>query len=41
MKLKAIKQWNELKNFVKTDMFSPEMTYSKLLNSIKAYIENQ
>ena len=39
--LKAIKQWNELQNFLKTDIFSPEMTYSKLLNSIKTYIENQ
>ena len=39
--LKAIKQWNELQNFVKTDIFSPEMTYSKLLKSIKTYIEKQ
>ena len=39
--LKAIKQWNELQNFVKTDIFSPEMTYFKLLKSIKTYIENQ
>ena len=39
--LKAIKQWNELQNFVKTDAFSPEMTYSKLIKSIKSYIEKQ
>ena len=39
--LKAIKQWNELQNFVKTDISSPEMTYSKLLKSQKTYIEKQ
>ena len=39
--LKAVKQWNEQQNFAKIDIFSPDMTYSKLLNSIKAYIENQ
>ena len=40
--LKAIKQWNnKLQNFIKTDIFSSEMTYSELLKSIKTYIENQ
>ena len=39
--LKAIKQWNELQNFVKKAIFSPETTYSKLLKSIKIYNENQ
>ena len=33
IKLKAVKQWNELQNFAKRDIFPPEMTYSKLLNS--------
>ena len=39
--LKAIKESNEMQNFVKADTFSPEMTYSKLLKSLKTYIENQ
>ena len=39
--LKAIKQWNELQNFIRTDIFSPEMTSFKLLKSIKTYIEKQ
>ena len=51
MTLKAIKQWNELQNFVKTDFFSPEMTYILLFQTLKvkfinvglkpSYIENQ
>ena len=51
MTLKAIKQWNELQNFIKTDFFSPEMTYILLFQTLKvkfinvglkpSYIENQ
>ena len=33
--LKAIKQWNEMQNFVKTDILSQEMTYFKLLKIYK------
>ena len=39
--LKAIKQWNKQQKFIKTDIFSSEMTYSEFLISIKTYIENQ
>ena len=33
--LKEITQWNELQNFIKTEIFLPEMTHIKLLKSIK------
>ena len=39
--LKAIKQWNEIQNFVKIDIYSPKMTYSKFLKSVENYIESE
>ena len=35
--LKAIKQWNEVRNFIKVDIYSPEMTYSKFLSCLIYY----
>ena len=32
--LKAIKQSNEIQNFVKIDIYPPKMTYSKFLKSV-------
>ena len=29
------KQWNEIQNFIKTDIYSPKMTYSKFLKSVE------
>ena len=39
--LKATKQWNEIQNFIKIDIYSPKMTYSKFLKSVKNYIEGE
>ena len=39
--LKAIKQWNEIQNFIKIDIFSSKMTYSKFLKSVENYIESE
>ena len=39
--LKAIKQWNEIKNFIKTDVYSHKMTDSKFLKSVENYIESE
>ena len=33
--LKAIKQWNEMQNFIKIDIYSPKMTYSNFLKSVE------
>ena len=39
--MKAIKQWNEIQNFVKTDIYSPKMTYSKFLKFVQNYIKSK
>ena len=35
--LKAIKQWNEIQNVIKIDIYSPKMTYSRFLKSVENY----
>ena len=37
---KAIKQWGEIQNFIKFDIYSPKMTYSEVLKSAENYIES-
>ena len=39
--LKAIKQWNEIQNFVKIDIYYSKMTYSKFLKSVENYIVSE
>ena len=39
--LKATKQWNEIQNFIKIDINSPKMTYSKFLKYAENYIESE
>ena len=39
--LKAIKQWNDIQNFIKIDIYSLKMTYSKFLKSVENYIESE
>ena len=39
--LKAIKQWNEIQNFIQIDIYSPKMTYSKFLKSVENYIKSE
>ena len=39
--LKAIKEWNEIKNFIKIDIYSPKITYSKFLKSVENYTESE
>ena len=39
--LKAIKQWNEIQNFININIYSPNMTYSKFLKSVENYIEGE
>ena len=39
--LNTIKQWNEIHNFKNLVIYSLEMTYSKILKSVKYYIESQ
>ena len=41
MTLKAIKQWNEIQNFIKINIYFPKMTCSKLLKSVENYIESE
>ena len=35
------KQWNEIQNFIKIDIYSPKMTYSKFLKSFENYAESE
>ena len=37
----AIKQWNEIQNFMKIDIYFPKMTYSKFLKSVENYIKSK
>ena len=39
--LKAMQQWNEIQNFIKTDIYSPKMTCSKFLKSVENYAESE
>ena len=39
--LKAIKQWNEIQNFIKIVIYSPKMIYSKFPKSVENYIESK
>ena len=39
--LKAIKQWYEIQNFIKIDIYSSKMTYFKFLKSVENYIESE
>ena len=39
--LKARKQWNRIQNFIKIDVHSPRMTYSKFLKSVENYIKSK
>ena len=38
--LKSTKQWNGIQNSIKTDIYSPKITYSKFLRSVGNYIKN-
>ena len=37
----AIKQWNEIQNFIKIDIYSPKMNCSKFLKSFENYIKSE
>ena len=37
----AIRQWNEIQNFMKIDIYFPKMTYSKFLKSVENYIKSK
>ena len=39
--LKATKQWNEIQNFIKIDIYSPKMTYYEFLKSFENYAESE
>ena len=39
--MKTIKQWNKIQNFIKIDIYSPKLTYSKFLKSAENYIESE
>ena len=39
--LNAVKQWNEIQNFIKIDTYSPKITYSKFLKYVENYIESE
>ena len=35
------KQWNEIQNFIKIDIYSSKMAYSKFLKSFENYTESE
>ena len=39
--MKAKNQWNKIQNFIKIDIYSPKMTYSKFLKSVENYIKSE